>query len=322
MAGCLHQRWQHPLLACTLIVSHFRQTASKLYWSSNFPHAIRAMERDGSSPHDIVTGLSFPHGLAVDMEHGRIFWSEHYEEIDKILCSNIDGSDVQDVLIGPNAWALAIDSGSRRLYWTDYVARKIQRASFVTDTGQLVAGSVEDVLTEDDGLEAPAGIALDLTGGRLYYADHGVGKIRTAKLDGSGAEDLVVNLSYPQGIAIDTRRGHVYFTDSGTFRVQRASLSDGTGLIDVVARGGVCSTKTECNGTNEDPYAVAVDVAESKLYWASVETIQRSPFLETKGKILRANLDGSRLEELFSVRRHKAFAITLASPQDSLRTDL
>src|SRR5262245_44735087 len=58
------------------------------------------------------------------------------------------------------------------------------------------------------GLNQPAGIALDVTGGRMYWADFGpgdpgqVGDIRRANLEGAGQETLVSGMR-PIGIALD-----------------------------------------------------------------------------------------------------------------------
>ena len=92
------------------------------------------------------------------------------------------------------------DASASKIYWTDIDTDKIQRAS-------LAGSSVEDLVTS--GLITPRGIALDLTGGKMYWADSGTccafdGKIQRADLDGSNVEDLITTgLSSPYGIALD-----------------------------------------------------------------------------------------------------------------------
>ena len=53
------------------------------------------------------------------------------------------------------------------------------------------------------GVLNPQGIALDVTGRKMYWTDWGTDTIRRANLDGSGVEDLVTTgLVDPWGIAL------------------------------------------------------------------------------------------------------------------------
>ena len=50
------------------------------------------------------------------------------------------------------------------------------------------------------GLLEPRGIALDVSGGKMYWTDGITEKIQRSNLDGSGVEDLVTTgLRMPQG---------------------------------------------------------------------------------------------------------------------------
>ncbi len=52
------------------------------------------------------------------------------------------------------------------------------------------------------GLDIPAGLALDLDGGKMYWADQATFKIQRADLDGSNVEDLVTTVSDAFSIAL------------------------------------------------------------------------------------------------------------------------
>jgi sugar lactone lactonase YvrE len=52
---------------------------------------------------------------------------------------------------------------------------------------------VEDLITT--GLSAPWGIALDTTGGKMYWTDAESSKIQRATLDGTSVEDLIKTYS-------------------------------------------------------------------------------------------------------------------------------
>ena len=57
----------------------------------------------------------------------------------------------------------------------------------------------QDIVT---GLSAPRGIALDVSGGKIYWTESGSGKIGRSNLDGSQVQDIVTGLGTPRGIAL------------------------------------------------------------------------------------------------------------------------
>ena len=102
------------------------------------------------------------------------------------------------------------------MYWTDTNAGKIQRSN-------LDGSAVEDLITT--GVEAPIGIALDVTGGKMYWTDPPADKIQRSNLDGSGVENLLTTERWgsPRGIALD-----FVPVAAGKDLVVRASVSDYT----------------------------------------------------------------------------------------------
>ena len=145
---------------------------------------------------------------------------------------------------------------------------KIQRSN-------LDGSGVEDLVTT--GLDwSPSGLALDVSGGKMYWTDAGTDKIQRSNLDGSGVEDLVTTgLEWPVGLALDVSGGKMYWTDRGTAKIQRSNL-DGSGREDLVTTG------------LESPVGLALDVSGGKMYWTDIGT----------DKIQRSNLDGSGVEDL------------------------
>ena len=154
-----------------------------------------------------------------------------------------------------------------RMYWTNAGSRdRIQRA-------EIDGSNVEDLVTT--GLRDPIDIALNLTEGRMYWADQGTDKIQRANLDGSNVEDLITTLDYPVGLALDVVAGKMYWTDMNRDRIQRANL-DGSSMEDLVTTG------------LSRPRGLALDLRKGRMYWADQGT----------DKIQRANLDGSNVEDL------------------------
>jgi hypothetical protein len=170
-----------------------------------------------------------------------------------------------------------------KMYWTDAVTNKIQRAN-------LDGTGAEDLVT---GLFTPHRIALDVCGGKMYWTDSGDnfdpndGKMQRANLDGTGVEDLVTGLQFPIGLALDVSGGKMYWIDRGIFdpnagtgKIQRANL-DGTGVEDLLT-GLIAS------------HDIALDVSAGKMYWTDASTIGSA----WTGRIRRANLDGTGVEDL------------------------
>ena len=161
---------------------------------------------------------------------------------------------------------VGVDPKGPQIYWTGH--GKIQRAN-------LDGANIENLVTQ--GLNPLTGITLDLSGGKMYWADWQGGKIQRANLDGSNIEDLVTRgLKSPRGITLDISGSKMYWPDAGTGKIQRANL-DGSNIEDLVINLG-------------DPTDIALDVSGGKMYWADWGT----------RKIQRANLDGSNIEDLIT----------------------
>ena len=194
----------------------------------------------------------------------KMYWTNRGE--DKIQRSDLDGSNVEDIVTTGSPRGLALDMVEGKIYWTDQGTRKIRRA-------ELDGTEVEDLVT---GLGNPVGLAVNVGEGKVYWTDTSTEKIQRANLDGSQVEDLVTEgLSHPTGLALDGVRGKIYWTDWGTDKIQRAYL-DGYFVEDLVTSG------------LSSPEGLALDVGEGKIYWTDYGT----------DKIQRADLDGSNVEDL------------------------
>ena len=191
-----------------------------------------------------------------------------------------------------------------KIYWTDSGTGgsnplqddKIQRAN-------LDGSNVETLLTYDNALRFPRGIALDVAGGKMYWTDASVDSIRRANLDGSDIE-LVIDTraiggqllegpaTTPRDVALDLTSDppKMYWVDAGRAnleegKIQRANL-DGSSPEALVTTGLV------------NPQSIALDVAAGKMYWTDSGT--GGPNGLQDDKIQRANLDGSNVETLLT----------------------
>lgn len=126
--------------------------------------------------------------------------------------------------------------------------------------------------------------------GRLFFLDLKGGRVLSASGDGAKVEVLLKDhRTGVDGIAVDVAAGHLYWTNMGKVSLDDGSIErsnlDGTGLITIVPPG---STFT--------PKQLKIDKKNGKLYWADREGM----------RIMRANLDGSRIETLVETARGDA----------------
>lgn len=130
----------------------------------------------------------------------------------------------------------------------------------------------------------------------LYFVEYNADFIRKLSLDGSATVSNFLDITGKGGVglAYDDVHGKVYFSDFDTYgegKIWSVNL-DGTELKDIVT--GLF-----------DPYAVALDVAAGKIYWAE------DADNDNIGHISRANLDGSGKENLVSLEDGQFRAVAL-----------
>ncbi|MDE0325337.1 MAG: SMP-30/gluconolactonase/LRE family protein [Candidatus Poribacteria bacterium] len=190
---------------------------SKMYWTVwNAPtNKIQRANLDGSEIEDIITGLQSPRGITLDVPNGKMYWADL--GAGKIQRANLNGSEVEDIitgLLGPNGIALDLDGS--KIYWADEFSGKIQCANLDGSNlktlfvryGKLI-GTAINIPLGILGLKiyyanSPIGIALDISGGKIYWTIPHKYKVQRANLDGSNVEDVVTDSILTIGIALST----------------------------------------------------------------------------------------------------------------------
>ena len=224
----------------------------------------------------------------------------------------------------PRSYCWTSESGWRRLRlrWRESLlgrsrAPKVQRAN-------LDGANLQDLLSGGSGFPFgfPIGIALDVLGGKMYFAEVLFGQsIRRVNLDGSGLEAIVTGINAVTGVALDLSAGKVYWTNAesgGLGKIERANLNGSnrenlvTGLtaprhlaLDIV-NGKIywadqidrTIQRANLNGSGletvltalNSPYGIALDIINGKVYWSEI----------FDGMIRRANINGSGMETIIS----------------------
>ena len=317
-------------------------TRGHIYWTDAGSNKIQRANLDGSRVQTLVSvGLHSPEGLALDVDGGKVYWSDY--GTNKIQRANLDGSNVEDLVTAglrvPGE--LALDTGAGKIYWTDYGTDKIQRAD-------LDGSNVEDLVTT--GLRIAKGLALDLAGGKIYWTDAGTRKIGKADLDGSNIETLLTHPtdSLPTGLALanavaslSPHPSFIVLPRGGTWRrfeVQATEpvivVANPTGSPARILVSGTISAAGECPGQPEATvsrhggqavYLAACETGEGRLELRRASdnavlrtyTVQVSAKLKIywtdadAGKIQRADLDGSNVEDLVTAGLNHPIGLAL-----------
>ena len=178
------------------------------------------------------------------------------------------GTQTNSAGVATAAFGLTLDLRwtSRYLYWT--IPGVAGAADGLLKRCALeVAGGIWNLCTEEDlsatiesalgsQINTPRGIALDLVNSKMYWADSGSdtvadGKILMANLDGSSAQDLIIqNLTDPYSLALDLVNAHVYIgerheSSTGAGAIGRAKLLGNSSSA--VVRWIVRSVKVDSN---------------------------------------------------------------------------
>ncbi len=117
--------------------------------------------------------------------------------------------------------------------------------------------------------------------GRLVILELSGGRVFTVNPDGSDKRVIVTNCPWPDGVVVDVEAGHIYWTNMGVpsrndGSIERADL-DGQNRKTIVPEGQTFT-----------PKQLHLDKRNRKLYWSDREGM----------RVMRSNLDGSKLETL------------------------
>jgi len=214
------------MIAVGLMAGNVR--AAKMYWTE-YNNRICSADLDGSDKEVLVTP-TYPQGIALDVAGGKMYWNTAYTD-QRVMRANLDGSDVETLISSGLDYAnegMALDVPGNKMWWAGCYGMKIHSANLdgsshttpistssragdvaldlsagkvyytviITGAPEISRanfdGSAQEVLITS-GIANPWGIALDVAGGKMYWADYGLDKIMRADLDGSNVEDVVTS---------------------------------------------------------------------------------------------------------------------------------
>ena len=282
-------------------------SGGKIYWADESAGKIQCANFDGSHIKDLVLGLDFPIGIALDTSNGKMYWTD--PGADKIQRANLDGTNIEDLVTidgEPSGIALSIPQTSGGLRFDPNV---IADQTFTVDTyaslnlPEATGGTAPYTYTLTPNL--PAGLQfdpLDRWIGGTPIAVMPQSTYTYTATDAAGASAaLIFTITVRDTLPPTDVYSHIYWTDWerdstnwGSGKIQRATL-DGTNIEDIVT------------GLDADVHAIALDVANQKMYWTSTDLNAES------GKIQRATLDGTNIEDIVTDRYGNDIALDVAN---------
>ena len=232
---------------------------TKIFYGNNTDGEILSANLDGSNVQVLASGLSFPEGIDVDTDGGKVYFTDGGTTLNRM---NLDGSDQEAIVSGLSSPdGVAIDFCAQKVYFGESGTSSISRVN-LDGTGLETVVSGPDV----QGVE---GLAVDGVSGRVYWVRLNSGIISSVELDGTDLQSFNASNGGPLSLAKEMNTGQIYWTEIDQGRIFRAN-PDGSNielLLDLGSTGGI-----------------SIDAAGGRMY-----------FEERLVGIRSANLDGSDL---------------------------
>ncbi|GEN13226.1 hypothetical protein SAMN05443572_11927 [Myxococcus fulvus] len=165
-------------------------TNGKLLWSDFNGRRVMVAGLDGSNPTQLVGGIDSPSALAVDVPNGKVYLITYNNTV--LMRFNLDGTGVETVAtgLGGQGVGLAVDSSGGKVYFAT-------RGSSIY-VANLDGSNVTALVANQSTVH---GIDIDVTAGRLYWADWLGTRVRSANLaDGGDIQD--VNVGSARNLAL------------------------------------------------------------------------------------------------------------------------
>jgi hypothetical protein len=232
---------------------------------------IKRSNLNGSGSTTILTSFSpLPFSLSLDLVNRNMYWAD----LQTVLVSpginraGINGSNPVTIINDTNAFPDGIPLRSVQGVAVDYVRGKLyfterDSSGLENNSGRLcradLDGSDIEVLLSGAGVN-PRGLAVDMAGARIYWADSGSGTIKGAGLDGSAIGTVVSGLVAPRAIALNLEAHEIYWIQRGPSlsvpEIRKVNL--GTNVVSVVVPSSNLNV----------PVGLAVNYCDGKLYFS------------------------------------------------------
>lgn len=255
-----------------------------IYWtarnSNEFTDQTRHLSRaslNSSTEEILIPSMEYLLQVVVDSEGEKLYLvkSPPVPSIGRVFQANLDGTNLNGLLDFQYSFSLSFNSVERKLYWTN--SAQIFRAEPDASNPELLLNH----------LYLYAGkLGFDDANQKLYFSSGAV--IQRTDLNGDFPENFAAaEMRSPISISIDPESSKLYWLDYGLKKIKRTQLDFSNPEV-------ILSIVPEAR-----PSAFALDLSNQKIYWSQIKFFEdnESGYLIT---LLRANFDGSSIEEIVS----------------------
>lgn len=212
-------------------------TSGRLFFLDLGAGRILSANPDGSDLKTVLTeGRRLPDGLVVDVDAGHIYWTNmgNMKENDgSIERADLDGGRITTIVPPGGTFTpkqIQLDKVNGKLYWSDREGMRVMRSNLDgSDVETLVDTSQGDARPGKDATKWCVGIAVDASGGKVYWTQKGPdnagqGRICRANIEvptgetPAGRTDIEVlfdGLPDPIDLDFDLANRIMYWTDRG-----------------------------------------------------------------------------------------------------------
>jgi sugar lactone lactonase YvrE len=196
---------------------------------------IHAMNPDGSDQKVIVSNCQLPDGIAVDVEGGRIYWTNMGVpnlNDGSIECAELDGRNrrvvvPQGLTFTPKQ--IHLDKQSGKLYWCDREGMRVMRSNLDGSQIETLVEAGRGDADRRDQTKWCVGITIDPERKQIYWTQKGSDNGEQGRLFRAGLEipkgetaanrsDIEVffdHLPEPIDLELDLKERVLYWTDRG-----------------------------------------------------------------------------------------------------------
>jgi sugar lactone lactonase YvrE len=196
---------------------------------------IHAMNPDGTDRKVIVSNCQLPDGIAIDVEAGRIYWTNMGVpnlNDGSIECADLDGRDrrvliPQGLTFTPKQ--LHLDKQNSKLYWCDREGMRVMRSNLDGSQIETLVETGRGDADRRDQTRWCVGITIDPERKQIYWTQKGADNGEQGRLFRAGLEipkgetaanrsDIEVffdHLPEPIDLELDVKNRVLYWTDRG-----------------------------------------------------------------------------------------------------------
>lgn len=203
--------------------------AAKIYVIDAGNNTILWADLDGMNSSVRVSGVgNGATRLAIDHAGNGLYWTDNHPttpNLAKVYRANLDGSSAAPLVTGLNqAAGIALDIAAGRIFVSEMAAKRIRRFD-------LTGAALTD-LVSGPSVGTPSTIALDVGGGRVYWADN-AGFIRST--DFAGLAPQSITLGTPNSsLALDLENDKAYYSHDAANTSLRRRNMNGTPPIEIL----------------------------------------------------------------------------------------